>query len=159
MKDVQVIPILLLLAIGSLSFSLGQDASDITGKINHLLFYVQKVLIFWNLINRLQRSISQTFWKPQFVTKSLLFESETSNFGYLLIFSFCQGLHFAELCKVSERLDNIKIRHFIRVSTLMFFDFLIHQNFKGGTLLKFIISMLSNLAENLHSSAKLKKSK
>ena len=46
MKDVQVIPILLLLAIGSLSFSLGQDASDITGKINHLSFYVQKVLIF-----------------------------------------------------------------------------------------------------------------
>ena len=134
MKDVQVIPILLLLAIGSLSFSLGQDASDITGKINHLLFYVQKVLIFWNLINRLQRSISQTFWKPQFVTKSLLFESETSNFGYLLIFSFCQGLHFAELCKVSERLDDINIRNFIRVPPLMFFISYLPKLQRGGPL-------------------------
>ena len=73
--------------------------------------------------NVLQRSIFQTFWKPHCVTKSLFFELETSNFGYLLIFNF------AELYKVSERLDNINKRHFI----LMFFDFLIHQNFIGGT--------------------------
>ena len=38
----------------------------------------------------------------------------------------------------------------------MFFDFLIYQKFKGGTLIKCLISMLSNLAETLHSSAKLK---
>ena len=38
----------------------------------------------------------------------------------------------------------------------MFFDFLIYQKFKGGTLIKCLISMLSNLAETLHSSAKWK---
>ena len=38
----------------------------------------------------------------------------------------------------------------------MFFDFLIYQKFKGGTLQKILISMLSNLAETLISSAKLK---
>ena len=37
------------------------------------------------------------------------FELNPSNFDYLLIFNF------AELCKVSGRLDNIDIRHFIRV--------------------------------------------
>jgi hypothetical protein len=39
---------------------------------------------------------------------------------------------------------------------LMFFDFVTYQKFKGGTLIKCLISMLSNLAETLHSSAKLK---
>ena len=38
----------------------------------------------------------------------------------------------------------------------MFFDFLIYQKFKGGTLIKCLISMLSNLAETLHSSVKWK---
>ena len=38
----------------------------------------------------------------------------------------------------------------------MFFDFLIYQKFKGGTLIKCLISMLSNLPETLHSLAKLK---
>ena len=37
----------------------------------------------------------------------------------------------------------------------MLFDFLIYQQFKGGTLIRFLISMLSNLTETLHSSAKL----
>ena len=37
MKDVQLIPILLLLAVGSINFSLGQDTA---GKIIHLLIYV-----------------------------------------------------------------------------------------------------------------------
>ena len=48
--------------------------------------------------------------------------------SYLLIF------HFAELCKVSARLDNIDIRNFIRVLPSIFFYFLIYQKFKGGTL-------------------------
>ena len=39
---------------------------------------------------------------------------------------------------------------------LMFFDFLIYQKLKGGTLIKCLISMLSNLAETLHTSAKFK---
>ena len=38
----------------------------------------------------------------------------------------------------------------------MFIDFLIYQNFKGGILIKCLMSMLSNLSETLHSSAKLK---
>ena len=38
----------------------------------------------------------------------------------------------------------------------MFFDFLIYQKFKGGTLIKCLMSMLSNFAETLHSKAKLK---
>ena len=33
-----------------------------------------------------KRSILQTFWKTDCVTRSLFFELETSNFGYLLIF-------------------------------------------------------------------------
>ena len=37
----------------------------------------------------LKRSIFQTFWKDDCVTKSLFFELDTSNFGYLLIFKFC----------------------------------------------------------------------
>lgn len=40
MKDVQLIPILLLLAVGSINFSLGQNTFDNTGKIIHLLIYV-----------------------------------------------------------------------------------------------------------------------
>ena len=39
-------------------------------------------------------------------------------------------------------MDNIDIRHFIR----MFFDFAIYQKFKGGTLIKCLISILSNLS-------------
>ena len=65
----------------------------------------------------------------------------------------CLFFNFAELCKVSARLDNIDIRHFIRVPPLMFFDFAIYQKFKGGTLIKCLISMLSNLAETLHSTS------
>ena len=38
------------------------------------------------LISQGKRSIFQTFWKLHCVTKSLFFELETSNFGYLLIF-------------------------------------------------------------------------
>ena len=40
MKAIQLIPSLLLLAVGSINFSLGQDTSDIAGKIIHLLIYV-----------------------------------------------------------------------------------------------------------------------
>ena len=34
---------------------------------------------------KFKRSIFQTFWKPDCCTKSLFFELETSNFGYLFI--------------------------------------------------------------------------
>ena len=36
------------------------------------------------------------------------------------ILATCLFLNFAELCKVSARLDNIDIRHFIRVPPLNF---------------------------------------
>ena len=55
------------------------------------------------------------------------------------ILAACLFFHFAELCKFSARLDNIDIRHFIRVPPLIFFDFLIYQKFKGGTLIKCLI--------------------
>ena len=38
----------------------------------------------------------------------------------------------------------------------MFFDFAISKKLIGGTLIKYLISMLLNLADTLHSSAKLK---
>ena len=40
------------------------------------------------LFKKVKRSIFQTFRKLHCVTKSLFFELETSNFGYLLIFLF-----------------------------------------------------------------------
>ena len=36
-----------------------------------------------------ERSIFQTFWKPDFGARFLFIELHTSNFGYLLIFLFC----------------------------------------------------------------------
>ena len=45
------------------------------------------------------------------------------------ILATCLFSNFAELCKVSARLDNIDIRHFVRVPPLMFFDFAIYQKF------------------------------
>ena len=55
------------------------------------------------------------------------------------ILATCLFFNFAELCKVSARLDNIYIRHFPMVSPLVFFIFVIHQKFKGGTIVKCLI--------------------
>ena len=68
------------------------------------------------------------------------------------ILDTCLFFNFAELCKVSVRLDNIDIRHFTRVPPLNFCQIKKSKNI----LTKCLISMLSNLAETLHSSAKLK---
>jgi predicted site-specific integrase-resolvase len=38
----------------------------------------------------------------------------------------------------------------------MFFDFVIYPKFKGGTLIEYLISSLSNLAESLYSKRKSK---
>ena len=100
----------------------------------------------------LETFLKGVFSKPSgnhIVSPNLCFLSQRPQ-----ILAACLFFHFAELCKFSARLDNIDIRHFIRVPPLIFFDFLIYQKFKGGTLIKCLISMLSNLAENLHSSAK-----
>ena len=98
----------------------------------------------------MKRSIFQTFWKPDCCPDFLFFELENSNLGYLLI------IYFLKLCKVSERLDKFDIRHFIRVSPLMFFVFVIYQNSKWGTIVKCLISSLFNLAQTLHTLATLK---
>ena len=71
-------------------------------------------------------------------TKSLFFELDTSNFGYFLIF------YFAELCKVSARLDNNDIRHFIRVLFILFCNL---PKIQRGGPYKMPTSVLFNLAE------------
>ena len=43
-------------------------------------------LQFWSEPS--ERSIFQTFWKPDFGARFLFIELDTSNFGYLLIFYF-----------------------------------------------------------------------
>ena len=62
--------------------------------------------------------------------------------------------NFLWLCKVSERLDNIYIRHFTMVPPLNFWWITKRKNIKGGTIVKCLISMLSNLSETLHSQRK-----
>ena len=99
---------------------------------------------FWSHI---ERSIFQTLWKNYSCPDFLFLKLETSNFGYSLIIWFPLTVQ-----SFSVRLDNIDLRHFIRVPPLMFFDFVIYQKFIGGTLC--IISMLSNLTETLHSQRK-----
>ena len=54
----------------------------------------------------------------------------------LQILATCLFFDFLNPCKVSERLDNIDVIYFQRVPPLMFFDFVIYQKFKGGTLRK-----------------------
>ena len=39
-----------------------------------------------NIFKQIERSIFQTFWKPDFGARFLFIELDTSNFGYLLIF-------------------------------------------------------------------------
>ena len=61
-----------------------------------------------------KRSIFQTFWKTHLCMK----------FQILKFLLLC---YFLLLCKVSARLDNIDIRHFIRV-----FDFLVDKKTSKG---------------------------
>ena len=97
-----------------------------------------------------KRSIFQVFWKHDSCPNFLFFELETSNFGYYIIFIF------ATLCKVWARLNKLDIRHFIRVPPPFdFFDSIITQKFKGGTLIKCLISSLFNLVQTLNSLATL----
>ena len=51
--------------------------------VKNLLTILKKLLKF------LIRSIFQNFWKQHCVTKSLFYELDTSNFGYLLFFWIC----------------------------------------------------------------------
>ena len=65
-----------------------------------------------------ESGIFWTFWKLLCVTKSLFFELETSNFGYLLIY------FFAELFKVYRKIQQhlcMYIRHFFTRVTPMNF--------------------------------------
>ena len=58
------------------------------------------------------------------------FELETSNFGYLLIFSFCWAVQ--SFSKIGQHWYYT----FYKGPPFDFFDFLIYQKFKGGTLIK-----------------------
>ena len=78
-----------------------------------------------------ERSIFQTFWKPDFGARFLFIELDTSNFGSLLVF------YFAELCKVWERLDNIYVTHFTRVPPFNVFLFFELETSNFGYLLIF----------------------
>ena len=51
---------------------------------------------------RFERSIFQTFWRPDFGARFLFIELDTSNFGYLLISSFCWTL--LSLRKIGQHL-------------------------------------------------------
>ena len=62
--------------------------------------------------------------------------------------------YFLILLSCAARLDNIDIRNFIRAPLWIFGRLKRSKNIKGGTLIKCLISMLSNLRETLHSSAK-----
>ena len=62
--------------------------------------------------------------------------------------------YFLILLSCAARLDNIDIRNFIRAPLWIFGRLKRSKNIKGGTLIKCLISMLSNLCETLHSSAK-----
>ena len=88
------------------------------------------------MLLKIQHKLSQilkgVFSKP---SRNLILGPDFCLLSYILqILATCLFFHFAELCKVSARLDNIDIRHFIRVPPLMFFDFAIYQKFKGGPL-------------------------
>ena len=112
-------------------------------------------LIFYKLHNLLsanyspvfvfKRSIFQTFWRLHCCPKFLFFELETSNSGLFF--------HFVWLCKVSERLDNIYIRHFTRAPPLMLIVFLIYQKFKGKLSTINVVQSFWNFAQ----SSKMKK--
>ena len=102
-------------------------------------------ILFWNCKTlNLKRSIVQTFSKPDCCPNFLFLELETSNFAYLLIF-------WIPLTVQSFRkIYNIDLIYLISVPLWCFFDFVIYQKFKGGTLIKCLI-LLSNLAETLPS--------
>ena len=93
---------------------------------------------YWNFH---QRSIFQTFWKLHCCTKSVFFELETSNFGYLLIFWF--PLTVQSFSKIEQQMPILECLVNCKIKK--------HQ--RGDP---YEISMLYNLAETLHSSAKLK---
>ena len=101
------------------------------------LVYFKQLNIFF-----LKRSIFQNLLETVLLPRFFVFW--VGDFKLWLLAYFLISFN----CKVSERLDSLD---FVRVTPLMFFDFVIYQKFKGGTLIKCLISMLFNLAENLHS--------
>ena len=95
------------------------------------------------------RSIFQTLWKTDDCPAFLFFELETwdySNFVYTHI--FCQ-----KLCKVWTTSENL----LLVISKGSPYDFFLlpfsNKNSKGGTLIKWIISSLSDVVQTLHSLA------
>ena len=73
-----------------------------------------------------ERSIFQTFWKPDSCPDFLFFELEASNFEYCLFFNV------AKVCKIWARLNKLFIGHFTRVPPLNFGGLMESKKIKGG---------------------------
>ena len=104
-------------------------------------------------IGMFKRAIFQTIWKLHCCTKSLIFELDTSNCGYLHIFWFPLigrsfnkiGQHWYQTFYMGppfEFLVNCKIKK--------------HQR---GAIIKYLISMLSNLANSHNLKSLTQKTK
>ena len=89
-----------------------------------------------------KRSIFQTFRKVHCCPDFLFLELD---FKFWLLANFLISFNCAKFQQHWKAL----ILDILYV--LMFFDFVISQKFIGGTLMKCLISMLSNLVETLHS--------
>ena len=98
----------------------------------------------------LERAIFQTFWKLHCCAKSLFFELETSNCGYLLIFWF--PLTVQSFSKIGQHW----FKTIYKGPPFDVFWFCNIPKIHGGTLIRCLISMLSNLTEILHSQRKSK---
>ena len=129
---------------------------DIQCQIEHFEYYF---IYFLPHVNRFdiriqpieERSIFQTFRKTDFWARFLLIELNTSNFGYLLIFFILLN------CAKFEEDWTTFILHILQGSPFEFWvNYKSKKTSKGGTLVKCVMQMLSNLSQTLHSSAKSK---
>ena len=97
--------------------------------------FCHKVRIFWE---------GHKIWK-NLPLKILVFSKPSgklvfwARYLFIELDTYFKFFHFAELCQVWGRLDNIYVTHFTRVPPLMFFVFVIYPKFKGGTLVKCVV--------------------
>ena len=94
-------------------------------------------------ISTFKRAIFQTFWKVHCCPDFLFLKLETSNFGYLFIFWFPLTV------QSFNRIGQHWFKTFYKGPPFDVFWFCNLPKIIGGTLIKCLISMLSNLAENL----------
>ena len=122
------------------SFStMGPNTFDFSSFFISWRFYT---LLPWIRLNITERAIFPTFWKLNCSAKSLCVFWVNDFKLWLHVFFFI-SFNFAKFHQDWTTLI-LCIFH-------MFFDFAIYQKFKGGTLIKCLISMFFNLTETLHS--------